>query len=72
MVLSNSESALDEMCRGKVSAIFYHIFPNMLRYKVGDKTGQTKLGLTLPINFIEDKVNDDTEREVNGFGSTGK
>lgn len=72
MILSNSEGTLDEMYRGEVSAIFYHIFPNMPRYKVGDKIGQIKLGLTLPINFIEDKVNDDTERGVNGFGSTGK
>ena len=73
MVLSNSIGTLDEMYRGEVCAIFYHVLPNMLRYKVGDKIGQIHLDLALPISFKKvDCIDNNTERKDNGFGSTGK
>jgi dUTP pyrophosphatase len=72
MVLANATGTLDEAYRGEAFAIFYHVMPNMMRYEVGDKIIQCKLGITLPIEFIEAKELSKTERDVDGFGSTGK
>lgn len=72
MVLTNCLCTVDELYRGEVSAVFYHVMPNMPRYKVGDRIGQIKLGFTLPIEFeFVDKLNK-TERNEGGYGSTGK
>lgn len=73
MVLSNCEGTIDEMYRGEVMAVFYHLLPNMPRYKVGDRIGQIKLGFTLPMEFEEvSELDMNTERGTGGFGSTGK
>ena len=72
MVLCNSCGTIDESYRGEVCAYFYHVMPNMPRYKVGDKIGQIKLGATLPLEFEEVDELSDTERGTGGFGSTGK
>jgi dUTP pyrophosphatase len=72
MVLANCAGTVDELYRGEVFAIFYHVMPNMMRYEVGDKIIQCKLGITLPIEFIEANELSKTERGVGGFGSTGK
>ena len=72
MVLSNSVGTIDDLYRGEVSAVFYHVFPNMPRYKVGDRIGQIKLGFTLPIEFEEVDELSDTERGDGGYGSTGR
>ena len=72
MVLSNSVGTIDDLYRGEVSAVFYHVFPNMPRYKVGDRIGQIKLGVTLPIEFEEVDELSDTERGDGGYGSTGR
>jgi dUTP pyrophosphatase len=72
MVLANCTGTIDEDYRGEVSAIFYHIFPDMPIYKVGDRIGQIKIGATLPIHFIEEEELDNTQRGDGGFGSTGK
>ena len=72
MVLCNSEGTLDEFYRGEAMAMFYHVMPNMPRYKVGDRVGQIKLGFALPAEFeFVDEINEDTERGDSGFGSTG-
>ena len=72
MVLSNSEGTLDEFYRGEAMAVFYHVMPNMPRYKAGERIGQIKLGLALPAEFeFVDEINEDTERGDSGFGSTG-
>ena len=60
------------MYRGNVSAVFYHVMPTMPRYRVGDRIGQIKIGITLPMEFIEVKELDNTERGAGGYGSTGK
>lgn len=72
MILSNCEGTIDELYRGEICAVFYHIMPNMPRYKVGDKIIQIKLGLTRPMEFEEVDELADTERGDRGFGSTGK
>lgn len=72
MVLSNCEGTIDELYRGEVSAVFYHVMPNMPRYKVGDRIGQIKLGFTLPIVFVEVDDLNNTKRGTKGYGSTGK
>ena len=73
MVLANCEGTLDEFFRGEPKAVFYHVMPNMPRYKVGDKIGQIKLGITPEIEFeFVDEINENTERGEGGFGSTGK
>lgn len=72
MVLSNAVGTIDELYRGEVSALFYHVFPGMPRYRVGDRIGQIKLGFTLPIEFEEVDELGRTLRGDGGYGSTGK
>lgn len=72
MVLSNSVGTVDDLYRGEVSAIFYHVFPNMPRYRVGDRIGQIKLGITLPLKFEEVDRLGQTARGDGGYGSTGR
>lgn len=73
MSLSNCEGTLDEFYRGEAQAIFYHVMPNMPRYKVGDKIGQIKIGIAPKVEFeFVDEINENTERGDGGFGSTGK
>lgn len=72
MVLSNAVGTIDELYRGEVSAVFYHVFPNMPRYRVGDRIGQIKLGFTLPIEFEEVDELGRTLRGDGGYGSTGR
>ena len=71
MILSNCEGTIDELYTGEISAVFYHVMPNMPRYKVGQKVVQIKLGATLPMEFVEVDELDETERGANGYGSTG-
>lgn len=72
MVLSNSIGTIDELYRGEVKVVFYHVFPEMPEYEVGDKIAQIKLGITKPLNFIESESLSETKRGDGGFGSTGK
>lgn len=72
MILSNCEGTIDELYRGEVSAVFYHVMPNMPRYKVGDRICQIKLGWTERLEFYEVDKLDDTVRGDGGYGSTGK
>lgn len=71
MVLSNCEGTVDELYTGEVSAVFYHVMPNMPKYEVGDRVAQVKIGFTLPIDFVEIDSLDETERGCRGYGSTG-
>lgn len=72
MVLSNCEGTIDELYTGEVSAVFYHLMPNMPKYEVGDRIGQIKIGVTFPIEFIEVEELDETTRGEGGYGSTGR
>lgn len=71
MVFSNCEGTIDELYTGEVFAVFYHVFPNMERYKVGQRIGQIKIGITTPIEFVVVDELDETERKSGGYGSTG-
>lgn len=72
MVLSNAVGTIDELYRGEVSAVFYHVFPGMPRYRIGDRIGQIKLGFTLPLEFEEVDELGRTLRGDGGYGSTGR
>ena len=72
MVLSNAVGTVDDLYRGEVSAIFYHVFTEMPRYRVGDRIGQIKLGFTLPLEFEEVDELGRTLRGDGGYGSTGR
>ena len=72
MVLSNCEGTGDEGYTNEYSAVFYHVMPNMPRYKVGDKIAQLKIGMTFPITFKEVEEFEDTERGMRGYGSSDK
>ena len=72
MLLSNAVGTIDELYRGEVSAVFYHVFPGMPRYRVGDRIGQIKLGITLPLEFEEVDELGQTARGDGGYGSTGR
>lgn len=72
MVLSNCEGTIDEGYVNEVSAIFYHVMPDMPRYRKGDRIGQIKIGVTFPINFVEVEELNPTDRWMSGWGSTGK
>ncbi|MBO4785917.1 MAG: dUTP diphosphatase [Prevotella sp.] len=72
MVLSNCCGTIDEPYRGEVCAIFYHLFPDMPRYQVGEKIVQIKIGVAHPIEFVEVDELSKTERNEGGFGSTGR
>lgn len=72
MVLSNSIGTVDEGYIGEVSAVFYHVMPNMPRYKVGDKICQIMISATLPIEFNVVKELKETDRGTGGYGSTDK
>lgn len=72
MVLSNCTGTVDEGYINEISAVFYHVLPSMPRYKVGDKIGQIKIGVTFPMEFCEVEELEPTERGLRGYGSSGK
>ena len=72
MVLSNSVGTVDELYRGELSAIFYHVLPSMPRYKVGDKICQMYIDTTLHVDFEVVEELSQTDRGSNGYGSTGR
>lgn len=72
MVLSNCEGTVDEGYINEISAVFYHVMPNMPRYKIGDKIAQMKIGFTFPCEFKEVEGLTKTERGLNGYGSSGR
>lgn len=72
LVLSNCTGTIDELYTGEVSAIFYHFMKSMPIYKVGEKIGQIKIGMTFQMRFSEVDNLSETDRGSNGYGSTGK
>lgn len=72
MVLSNGVGTIDEGYRGEISAVFYHVMPNLPRYKVGDKVCQIAVeGRPDYQCYREVDGLDEGERGENGYGSTG-
>lgn len=72
MVLSNCIGTVDETYTGEICAVFYHVMPNMPRYKVGDKVCQFCLERTEALEIIETTDLRKTSRGDGGYGSTGK
>lgn len=72
MVLSNCTGTIDEGYINETSAVFYHVMSNMPRYRVGDKIGQIKIGITIPIEFKEVTEFAETDRGMRGYGSSGQ
>lgn len=72
MVLSNSVGTVDQNYTGEISVVFYHVNPELPRYRVGDKICQLYIESTLDINFNEVDELEATDRGDNGYGSTGK
>lgn len=72
MILSNSVGTVDENYTNEISVIFYHVFPHLPPYKVGDRVCQLTLNATADITFEEVDQLTTTDRGLNGFGSTGR
>ena len=72
MVMANSQATIDENYNGEIFLVFYHVLPNMPRYKVGNAIAQMKTETTFPVNFVEVKELSKTDRNDGGFGHTGK
>lgn len=72
MVLSNCLGTIDAGYTGEISAVFYHVMPNMPKYNVGDRIMQICVGRTYDVEFEEVSVLSATDRGANGYGSTGK
>ena len=72
ILLSNSTRTIDEIYTGEISAVFYHVMPDMPRYKVGDKVCQLCLERTESLEFVEVTDLRKTSRGEHGYGSTGK
>lgn len=72
MVLSNCIGTVDENYTGGISAVFYHVMPNMPRYKVGDKIIQFCLERTEVLEFIETDELCKTSRNDGAYGSSDK
>lgn len=71
LVLSNSIGTIDEPYRGEISAVFYHVLPDMPIYKVGDRVCQIHVNRSVHIDFVESEELSKTDRGANGYGSTG-
>lgn len=72
MVLSNCIGTVDADYTGEISAVFYHVMPNMPRYEVGDRVCQIHYDAANVLDFVEVESLDETERGDGGYGSTGK
>ena len=72
MVLSNCYGTIDAGYTGEISAVFYHVMPNMPKYEPGDRIMQICIGHTYDIEFEEADELSTTDRGDGGYGSTGK
>lgn len=72
MVLSNGVGIVDEGYTGEISVVFYHVMPNMPRYRIGDRVCQIAVEDRWSNQCLQEldklKVMD---RGANGYGSTG-
>lgn len=73
MLMPNSPATVDiDEYTGEIMATFYHVLPNLPRYKVGDKVCQIHIERTEVIDFNEVSELRSTKRGTGGHGSTGK
>lgn len=72
MVLSNGIGVVDQNYTGEISAVFFHVNPDLPRYRVGDKICQICVETTHDVDFEEVDELDETDRGDGSYGSTGK
>ena len=73
MILSNGVGIVDEGYTGEISAVFYHVMPNLPRYRVGDRVCQIAVEGRPDFQYYSEVDElDNGERGSNGYGSTGK
>ena len=72
MVLANGLGTIDLSYRGEVSAVFYHLLPDMPKYEVGDRICQLHLDVAAKIDFEVAEELSATDRGTGGYGSTGR
>lgn len=71
MILSNGCGTVDEPYTGEITAVFYHLMPNMPKYEVGDKICQIRVSFTEELVFEIVSELEETERGDGKHGSTG-
>ena len=71
MILSNGCGTVDEPYTGEITAVFYHLMPNMPKYEVGDKVCQIRVSFTEEMQFEVVSELEKTERGDGKHGSTG-
>lgn len=71
MILSNGCGTVDEPYTGEITAVFYHLMPNMPKYEVGDKICQIRVSFTEKLDFEIVSELKGTERGDGKHGSTG-
>lgn len=72
MILSNYSGIIDEGYRNEISAVFYHVMPNMPRYEKGQKIAQLCIEASEDVEFVEVEELGDSARGLKGYGSSGK
>ena len=72
MVLSNSLGTIDAGYTGEITAVFYHVMPDMPRYKVGDRIFQIHISCASDLQFEDVDSLTSTDRGERGYGSTDK
>lgn len=72
MVLSNCTGTIDAGYTGEITAVFYHVMPDMPKYEIGDRIMQICIGHTYQIEFDETNELSSTDRGADCYGSTGK
>lgn len=71
--ISNSVGVIDNMYRNEVMILFDNVGDEDYTISKGDRVAQMLLSRTYNFNSIEvEHVNEDTERGLNGLGSSGK
>jgi len=63
---------IDESYRGHIMAPFFNFGREQMQFSRGDRLAQLVIKKTEGVMLKEGKVNLDTERKDNGFGSSGK
>lgn len=67
----NSEGVIDQGYRDTIKAILFNGSTEEITINPGDKIAQGRLEALVPVSICAGKVDENTERGLGGFGSTG-